>query len=162
MLFLSIFHLRRQFLDSGRGRAAGGREECVEGHRTGIAAVAQADRDGARLGSFSPTTSMYGTFFSCARRILSPSFSLRSSHSTRRPAGGQFRGDVPALLREAVRDRQDHRLHRREPEGKVPAGVLDQDAHEALERAQDRAVDHDRPVLGAVLADVLEVEALGL
>ena len=39
--------------------------------------------------------------------------------------------------------------------------MLDQDADEALERAEDRAVEHDRPVLLAVLADVGGVEPLG-
>ena len=39
--------------------------------------------------------------------------------------------------------------------------MLDQDADEALERAEDRAVQHDRAVLLAVLADVSRVEPLG-
>ena len=39
--------------------------------------------------------------------------------------------------------------------------MLDQDADEALERAEDRAVEHHRAVLLAVLADVAGVEPLG-
>ena len=39
--------------------------------------------------------------------------------------------------------------------------MLDQDADEALVRAEDRAVQHDRAVLLAVLADVVRVEPLG-
>ena len=39
--------------------------------------------------------------------------------------------------------------------------MLDQDADEALERAEDRAVEHHRPVALAVLADIEGVEPLG-
>ncbi len=39
--------------------------------------------------------------------------------------------------------------------------MLDQDADEALVRAEDRAVQHDRAVLLAVLADVARIEPLG-
>ena len=59
-----------------------------------------------------------------------------------------------------VGDRRDHHLHRRQPQ-RQPAGiVLDQHADEALERAEDRPVQHHRPVLGAVLADVVGVQPL--
>ena len=40
--------------------------------------------------------------------------------------------------------------------------MLDQDADEALERAEDRAVEHQRMMLLAVLADVGRVEPLGI
>ena len=39
--------------------------------------------------------------------------------------------------------------------------MLDQDADEALERAEDRAVEHDRAVALAILADIARVEPLG-
>ena len=39
--------------------------------------------------------------------------------------------------------------------------MLDQDADEALERAEDRAVEHQRTMLLAVLADVHRAEPLG-
>ncbi len=39
--------------------------------------------------------------------------------------------------------------------------MLDQDADEALERAEDRAVEHDRAVTLAILADVAGVQPLG-
>ena len=39
--------------------------------------------------------------------------------------------------------------------------MLDQDADEALERAEDRAVEHHRAMLLAILADVGGVEPLG-
>jgi len=39
--------------------------------------------------------------------------------------------------------------------------VLDQDAEEALDRAEQCAVDHERLMLGAVFGDVLQAEASG-
>src|SRR5690349_11231484 len=39
--------------------------------------------------------------------------------------------------------------------------MLDQDSNEALERAQDRPVKHDRPVPLPILADVGRIEPLG-
>ena len=40
--------------------------------------------------------------------------------------------------------------------------MLDQHGHEAFVRAVNRTVNHDRPMGVAVLADVLELEPLGL
>ena len=57
-------------------------------------------------------------------------------------------------------DREDPHLHRREPERERAGEVLDQDPDEALERADQRAVDHHRRVLGVVGALVAEPEAL--
>src|SRR4051812_2320518 len=70
------------------------------------------------------------------------------------------------LPRELVRrvavvepDREHAHLHRREPEGKRPRVVLDDDADEALERPEERTVDHEHRVLGVVGADVGQAEA---
>ena len=60
-----------------------------------------------------------------------------------------------------VGDGDDERLHRGQPRGQVAAVVLEQDAHEALDAAQQRAVDHDRPMLFVVGPGVGDVEALG-
>ena len=52
----------------------------------------------------------------------------------------------------------DHRLHRGQP-GRQPAGVmLEQNAEEALERAENRPMQHHRRALGAVLIDVMRPE----
>ena len=53
------------------------------------------------------------------------------------------------------------RLDRRQPDREGAGVVLDQAADEALHRAEQRAVDHHRAVALAVLADVVDVEALG-
>ena len=60
----------------------------------------------------------------------------------------------------AVGDRQDDRLHRRQPGREAARVVLDQDPGEALHRAEQGAVDHHRPVGIVVGAGVGEVEAL--
>src|SRR5205807_8038323 len=48
----------------------------------------------------------------------------------------------------------------REPYREVAGVVLDEDGDEALERSVDGSVDHHRPVLLVVLADVAQVESL--
>ena len=48
-----------------------------------------------------------------------------------------------------------------EPHREGAGVVLDEDAEEALDRAEEGAVDHDGLVGRAVFADVLEVEAGG-
>ena len=66
------------------------------------------------------------------------------------------------VVRLALGDVQDHHLVRREPEREGAGVVLDQDADEALERADDRAVEHHRRVARVVLADVLGAEPPGM
>jgi hypothetical protein len=55
----------------------------------------------------------------------------------------------------------DAHLLRRQPERKRAGEVLDQDAHEALHRAERGAVDHHGLFRRIVPADVLQVELLG-
>src|SRR5262245_37022722 len=68
--------------------------------------------------------------------------------------------DLNGLLVEAVRDRQNHRLNRREPDRKRARVMLDQDAEKALERSQNRAVHHYRLMRLVVRADKFEAETL--
>src|SRR5260370_33522888 len=49
----------------------------------------------------------------------------------------------------------------REPQRQRAAGMLDQHADEALERAEDRAMDHHGTFLGAGAVGVRQVETLG-
>jgi hypothetical protein len=51
-------------------------------------------------------------------------------------------------------------LNRRKPNRESTGIMLDQYAHEAFHRAEQRPVDHVWPVFLAVLADVSQVEAL--
>src|ERR1019366_7518821 len=65
-------------------------------------------------------------------------------------AGGRI-----ALLADCKHDR----LLGGDPRGEIAPAVLDIDPEEALERPEDRAVQHDGPVLFAVFAHITEVEA---
>lgn len=58
-------------------------------------------------------------------------------------------------------DGGDHRLHWRQPEGQAAGMVLDENAGEPLQRAEDGAMQHDRRVAVAVFADVLGIKAAG-
>ena len=52
-------------------------------------------------------------------------------------------------------------LHGREPEREGSGVVLDEDAEEALDGAEESAVHHDGLMALAVFADVLELKARG-
>ena len=110
--------------------------------------------------SRSPTTSMYGTCCPCASRILACIFSRRASTSTRNPAARSCAGHRLGVLEVPIGDRHDDHLHRRQPQRKRPGVVLDQHGHESLVRAVNGAMNHHRLVRLAVLADVLQLEAL--
>ena len=58
-----------------------------------------------------------------------------------RPARLQMRQEIADVL---VSDRDAHDLHRCEPRWECSGVVLDQDAHEALDRAEQGPVDHVR------------------
>ena len=66
----------------------------------------------------------------------------------------------PRVVEVPVGNRQHDALHRRQPQRERAGVVLDQERDEPLEAAEDRPVDHHRPVLGVVGADVLQVEPL--
>ena len=70
-------------------------------------------------------------------------------------------GNVLGVVVRAVSDGHDLDLHGREPQRERAGIVLGEDADEALDGAEADAVDHDRAVLLAVGADILEVKALG-
>ena len=57
-------------------------------------------------------------------------------------------------------DIEDDELQRRQPKGQGAGAVLDEDADETLERAEDRPMQHYRRMAGVVLADVFRAEAL--
>ena len=58
-------------------------------------------------------------------------------------------------------DAAHHGLLRAQPQRQVAGIVLNENPDEALHRAEDRAVQHHRALLLAVLGDVVGVEALG-
>ena len=94
--------------------------------------------------------SMYGTFCFCALRIF---FCMRSSEvstSTRMPCVAQLRGDLVQVVDVLVGDRDADHLHGRQPRRERTRVVLEQHGEEALDRAEQRAVDHHRTLARAV------------
>ena len=77
-------------------------------------------------------------------------FSLRRSASVRMPAARSLDSASVALS-----------LHDALPIWQLAREMFDQDADEALVRTEDRAVEHHRAVLLAILADIGGVESLG-
>ena len=91
-------------------------------------------------------------------------FCIRSSPastSTRIPRAAQ-RGHDPAHVRQLlVGDRDGDHLHRGQPRRERAGVVLGEHAEEPLDGAEQRPVDHDRALPGAVRRGVLQVERSG-
>ena len=68
--------------------------------------------------------------------------------------------DVGRVIGLVFGDREDTDLDRRQPDGQVTAVVLDQQTDEALETADDGAMQHHRKSAAAGLRHVVGVEAL--
>ena len=107
-----------------------------------------------------PTTTSTGTWARLCSRTLALIFWLVRSVSTASPALRQRRRHLLGIGVGVGDDGRHHRLHRRQPEREAAGIVLDQDAEEALEAAQDGAVQHHRAVPRAVLGDVFGVQPL--
>ena len=83
-----------------------------------------------------------------------------STISARKPSAFNRSTILVRVVVVAVGDRQHRHLHRREPRRERARVVLDEHREEPLDRSEQRAVDHDRPVALVVGADVVHVEAL--
>src|SRR5918994_754033 len=79
-------------------------------------------------------------------------------HGGTQPERPQERGELPRMLEVTVGDRHQTHLLGREPERERAPIVLDQHGAEALDRPEDRTMDHHRAVPLVVLADVLHLE----
>jgi hypothetical protein len=60
-----------------------------------------------------------------------------------------------------IGDIQHHRLHRGQPGRQRPGVLLDQNANEPLQRAENGSVQHDRGLLAAVFGDVMGIQPSG-
>ena len=69
--------------------------------------------------------------------------------------------DIAGIVVGVGHDRRHHGLHRGQPHRQLAGIVFDQDADEAFIRSKDRAVQHDRAMLLAVLGDIGGVEPFG-
>ena len=111
--------------------------------------------------SLSPMTRMNGTFCRPKSRIFAFIFWLRAVEFDAEAGGFEALLHALCVVEVLFADGHEADLHGREPEGEGSGVVLDEDAEEALDGAEQRAVDHDGLVALAVFADVLELEALG-
>ena len=77
--------------------------------------------------------------------------------------GAQFALDAARVFHEQffVAQRQHAHLHGREPEREIPGVMLDEEADEALVRAERRAMDAQRRLVGVVAVLIDEAEAGG-
>src|SRR5690606_17329603 len=68
---------------------------------------------------------------------------------------------LASVVLDLLADGEEADLLGREPDGEVTADVLEVHGEEPLERAEDRAVEHDRRLVLALVVDVLQPEPLG-
>src|SRR4051812_6490381 len=135
--------------------------KCVERERTELALLPRSDRERAPLYFFvaddcDVRVAHEPRVADLSAKLVGPQvahYAKTSGAQNRR----NFEGVVEVLL--AHRDQRD--LFGGQPHGEGPRHVLDVNAQKALERAEDGAVEHDRPVRLAVVADELELEAIG-
>src|SRR5438552_13542492 len=162
IVFLSIFHLRRELTTPLRNRLGCGFEKRVDRHRSGVPSVPQPDRDRAvprlPLADDQHGRHLLELRLADARPELLVALVRLDSQS--RP--GQTLGGGAGGGREAIGHRENDPLDWSDPEWEVPGGVLDQDAEESLDRSEDRPVEHDGTVGLPVLSDVGEIEPLRL
>src|SRR5215471_21629778 len=68
--------------------------------------------------------------------------------------------DLRTIQGMAIRDRNQHRLDRREPDRECSCVVFNQNCDKALEASKDCSVDHDDAMLSIVGSDILEIKTL--
>ena len=80
---------------------------------------------------------------------------------TRKPLSTRVCVTCPDVIGLGIGDIEHHRLHRGQPGRQQTGVVLDQDADEALHRADDGPVQHHRVLLLRMLVHVFGAQALG-
>ena len=138
-----------------------GRDELVDRPRALVAAGAAAHRHGALLDLAVADHEHVGHLLQLrladlVADLLLPLVEFDPQPGRRQPVAHRRPRTPGAGRRSAARSPARGASH----SGKRARVVLDQQRDEALEAAEDRAVDDDRAVLGVVGADVLQVEPL--
>src|SRR6266540_4563217 len=162
MLFLSILHLHGQFTPLLRDRPSGERKKFFHGKRSRVAPVPQPDGNGAGRGFPLADHEHGGNLLNLGLADARAELLVAIVQLDAQPRAAQAAGDLARRSGEPVGDGQHGRVDRGDPEGEVPGRMLDQDPQEALDGAENRAVEHDRAMLLAVLADVGQIEALAV
>ena len=86
---------------------------------------------------------------------------MRLVHFDAEARGLQLGLDLLRVFVMPLADGHQTHLHRREPQRESSGVVLDQHAEEALDRTEERAMNHHRLMALAVFADILKLEARG-
>src|SRR6266540_7559752 len=162
MLFLSILHLHGQFTALLRDCPSGEREKLFQGERARVSAVPQPDGNGAGRVFPLADDEHRGSLLHLGPADARAELLVAVVQLDAQARGTQAARDLARRSGEPVGDGQHGRMDRSDPEGEVPGRMLDQDPQEALDRAENRAVEHDRAMLLAVLADVGQIEALAV
>src|SRR6266478_5373748 len=136
-------------------------DEFGEGLGAEVAFAAMADGDGAGFGFLGADDQHVGNFLELRVADFGGQLFVAVIEVDANIVALQSFGDVLGVIGDFFADRADFHLHRREPQREGARVVFDQDAEEALDGAEQRAVHHERLMLGAVFADVLQAEARG-
>ena len=111
--------------------------------------------------SLSPKTRMYGSLLVGEVADFGVHFFVAVVGFDPEAGGFEFGFELFGVGEMLFADGDEANLHGREPEREGTGIVLDEDAEESLERAEERAVDHDGLMTLAVFADVFELETRG-
>ena len=136
-------------------------DEGVEVHRGGLA-LAVTDGDVAGLGFLGTQNQHIGhaVHLLCGADLVADLLVVVvQSHAD--TGLHQLLGDGLSVVQRLFGDGQDLDLHRSQPSGELALGLLDQVGHEAVQRAEDRAVQDHGGLLGAVLVHIGQVELGG-
>ncbi len=124
-----------------------------------VAFAAMADGDGAGFGFFCADDEHVGNFLELGVADFGRELFVAVVEMDANVVALESFGDVLGVVGDFFADGADLDLHRREPEREGAGVVLDQDAEEAFDGTEQRAMDHQRLMLGAVFGDVFEAEA---
>src|SRR5712692_11234802 len=150
---------RRSVASFGFDFLAQGDEKVLEGLGAEVALAAVAHRDRASIGFLAADHEHVGHLLELCVADFSLQFFVAVVQVRAEASGGKRCSDFAGVVEELFADGQHLRLHRCEPCGERTSVVLEEDAKEALDRAPQRAMHHERLVPAAVFADVFQAEA---
>ncbi len=119
-------------------------DKVIDGHLAAILVGTEADTDGAGGGVTVPGDEHVGDLLVAGDGDLGPHPVICAVDLGADADGLEFGGNAFEILDMAVGDGDERDLYRREPGREGTREVLDQDAEEALDAAEQRAVDHHR------------------
>ena len=132
-----------------------------EGLGAEVAFAAMADGDGAGFGFFCADDEHVGNFLELGVADFCGELFVAVVEMNADVVALESFGDVLGVVGDFFADGADLDLDGREPEREGAGVMLDQDAEETFDGAEQRAMDHQRLMLGAIFGDVFEAETRG-